>query len=128
MGAGGVGEAFAADEPTLDRRVAIEVARPLARPLARQDQRVGDGAAARLCVGEAMAKLHRPNPVVVHDVGCEGHRVVIAMALVEGRTLRQWWTASLRNVGTSRRDDRNDRSIQRSFDDSPAIEFLVIFR
>ena len=84
LGAGGMGEVFAAHDPELDRVVAIKVIRPEvsgASPQARaRFQREA----------QAMARLNHPNVVAVHDAGMIGDRVFVAMELVEGPTLAAW--------------------------------------
>ena len=79
VGAGGMGEVYAAHDPTLDRRVAIKVLRPSGR---------GADAATRLVrEAQALAKLAHPNVVAVYEVGEAGERVFLAMQFVEGTTL-----------------------------------------
>jgi tetratricopeptide (TPR) repeat protein len=79
LGEGGTGIVYAAYDPELDRKVAIKLVRPLARTQARL-----------LREAQAMARLHHPNVVVVHDVGTWRDRVFVAMEFVDGWTLRSW--------------------------------------
>ena len=81
LGAGGMGQVYAADDPDLGRRVAIKVV-----------QRPGAGISDERLVREAkaMARLSHPNVVAVHDVGTVGERAFIAMDLVVGDTLESW--------------------------------------
>ena len=79
VGAGGMGEVYAAHDPQLDRRVAIKVLRPLHRAAA--------SAARLLREAQALAKLDHPNVVAIHDVGEADGRVFLAMQFVEGTTL-----------------------------------------
>jgi len=82
LGAGGMGEVFAAWDPELDRRVAL-------KRLKFDAER--EGHRARLLrEAQAMARLRHPNVVAVHDVGSREGEVFIAMEFVDGRTLRQW--------------------------------------
>ena len=78
LGAGGMGVVYAAQDPELDRRVAIKRLRTdvSSRRLQRE--------------AKALAKLDHPNVVRVHDVGELDGSSFLAMGLVEGRTLRQW--------------------------------------
>jgi eukaryotic-like serine/threonine-protein kinase len=85
LGAGGMGVVLEADDPQLERRVAIKVLH------------VGDGSHATVRRGRllrearAAARLSHPNIITIHDVGmlADGHPF-IAMELVEGETLAQW--------------------------------------
>lgn len=86
LGAGGMGEVYAAWDPVLDRKVAVKVLRPDIEGSA-----IGEELKHRL-LGEAqsLAKLAHPNVVTVHDVGLAGDRVYLAMEFIEGRTLKDW--------------------------------------
>src|SRR5215831_17900317 len=84
MGAGGMGEVFAAHDAELDRLVALKVIKPGlagASPAARARFRRE---------AQAMARLNHPNVVSVFDVGEAGGRVFVAMELVRGPTLAAW--------------------------------------
>lgn len=83
LGAGGMGEVFAAYDPQLDRKVAVKLLRGGA--LSAQE-----GKARLLREAQAMARLQHPNVVAVHDVGVIEDRVFIAMEYVEGETLDEW--------------------------------------
>jgi hypothetical protein len=79
VGAGGMGEVYAAYDPHLDRRVAIKILQAGAR---------GADAATRLVrEAQALAKLAHPNVVAVHEVGETAGGVFLAMQFVEGTTL-----------------------------------------
>jgi hypothetical protein len=79
VGAGGMGEVYAAYDPHLDRRVAIKILQAGAR---------GADAAPRLVrEAQALAKLAHPNVVAVHEVGETAGGVFLAMQFVEGTTL-----------------------------------------
>jgi hypothetical protein len=83
LGRGGMGVVYRAHDPELGRAVAIKVL-----------QR-GTGGGERLRrEAQALAKLSHPNVVTVHDVGTHDGQPFIAMALVEGDTLRQWLTTA----------------------------------
>ncbi|HEY6034820.1 MAG TPA: serine/threonine-protein kinase [Kofleriaceae bacterium] len=78
IGAGAMGTVYEAHDPELDRKVAIKVLR-------------GAGSAERLRrEAQMLAKLHHPNVVAVHDAGEHEGRTFVAMALVDGETLRAW--------------------------------------
>src|SRR5262245_13415876 len=81
LGSGGMGQVFAAEDPELDRVVALKVLRSEPSPEARvRFQREA----------QAMARLNHPNVVAVYDVGTLGERAFIAMELVAGPTLEAW--------------------------------------
>ncbi len=82
LGAGGMGEVFAAYDPQLDRKVALKLLRG-ASPSA-------DARARLTREAQAMARLQHPNVVAVHDVGTFGDRVFIAMEFIDGETLTDW--------------------------------------
>jgi WD40 repeat protein/tRNA A-37 threonylcarbamoyl transferase component Bud32 len=80
---GGFSVVYLAFDPTLDRRVALKVARP--ETMANADFRhrfQREGAIA--------SRLDHPNIVTVHDVGQVGALRYIAMAYVEGKSLAHW--------------------------------------
>jgi tetratricopeptide (TPR) repeat protein len=86
VGAGGMGEVYAAHDPQLDRRVAIKVLRPAHRqPLA---------AARLLREAQALARLEHPNVVTIYDAGETDGRVFLAMQYVEGATLGEHLAAA----------------------------------
>jgi len=90
IGAGGMGQVFAASDNELGRTVALKVIRP--------DRGASSYARARLLrEAQALALLHHPNVVTVHDVGSEGDHVFVAMELVEGPTLAAWMRAEPRS-------------------------------
>jgi eukaryotic-like serine/threonine-protein kinase len=86
VGAGGMGVVYAAFDPELERKVALKLLRPdlgggeSQRPFETRLRREA----------QAMAKLAHPNVVAVHDVGCLGGRVFVAMEFIEGPTLGRW--------------------------------------
>ena len=68
-------------DPRLDREVAVKVVREPSRT-----------AAARLLrEAKTMAAIRHPNVVPVYDVGTEGEDVFVAMELIHGQTLRDWF-------------------------------------
>ncbi len=86
VGAGGMGEVFAAHDPELDRRVAIKVLRGrVARTSGVSTSRQRLAREAR-----AMARLSHPNTVTVFDVGESRGRLYLAMEFVDGPTLEAW--------------------------------------
>lgn len=89
LGRGGMGIVYEAVDPELQRVVALKVLRA----------DLGDAQGRLLAEAQAMAKLSHPNVVAVHDVGREGDRVFVVMALVEGLSLRQWLAREPRTFG-----------------------------
>lgn len=85
VGAGGMGQVYAAYDPQLDRRVALKL---LHTP--------DDEVATRRLVREAqaLARLSHPNVVAVHEAGSQDGRVFVAMEFVEGETLKAWARAN----------------------------------
>jgi len=80
LGAGGMGEVYAAYDPKLDRRIAIK--------LMNLD---GASDAARLeKEGRALARVTHSNVVTVHDVGGHGDDLFVAMEFVQGMPLSEW--------------------------------------
>jgi tetratricopeptide (TPR) repeat protein/tRNA A-37 threonylcarbamoyl transferase component Bud32 len=86
LGVGGMGEVYAAYDPELDRKIAIKLLLP-----SKGDGSTTAGPAGRLLrEAQAMAKLHHPNVVTVHDVGLHDIRVFVAMEYVDGGNLADW--------------------------------------
>lgn len=84
VGAGGMGEVYAARDIELGRKVAVK--------LVRSDIDGASGEASARIAREAqlMAQLTHPNVVRVYDVGRVDGRVYIVMEFVEGMTLSAW--------------------------------------
>ena len=81
LGAGGMGEVYAAYDAELDRTIALKVLRPeLARSATVLAERL-------VRESRLMAKVVHPSVITVHDVGRDGGAVFIAMELVRGETL-----------------------------------------
>jgi tetratricopeptide (TPR) repeat protein len=85
VGAGAMGTVYAAHDPDLDRCIALKLVRRLGPATTAEQAR-----ARLLREAKAMALLHHPNVVAVHDVGTFGDQVFLAMELVKGQTLSQW--------------------------------------
>ena len=86
LGAGGMGQVFAAYDPKLDRRVALKVVR------GAPDH---DGSAWRARLireAQAMARLSHPHVVAVHEVDTDRDtdQLYVAMELIDGTNLAQW--------------------------------------
>ncbi|MFT3691792.1 MAG: protein kinase [Kofleriaceae bacterium] len=80
LGAGGMGTVYVAEDPDLDRKVAIKILHA-----------TSDTSSARLGrEARALAKLRHPNVVTIHEVGRDGSDEFVAMELVDGVTLREW--------------------------------------
>ncbi len=80
LGRGGVGAVYEADDPELERRVAIKVLR---------DDRAGDTEGLRR-EAQALARLVHQNVVMVYDVGVADGQVFLVMQLVESETIDAW--------------------------------------
>jgi serine/threonine protein kinase/tetratricopeptide (TPR) repeat protein len=84
LGSGGMGEVYAAYDPKLDRRVALKLL------LSRSPEHE----ARLLREAHAMARLSHTNVVAIFDTGVHEGRLYLSMEVVQGRTLRQWHTAT----------------------------------
>ena len=81
IGRGGMGRIFEAQDPNLQRRVALKVLH----------EHGSDTHRLRLVrEAQALARLEHPNVVTVHEVGTHEGAVFIAMELVTGGTLSDW--------------------------------------
>ncbi|MCH9683081.1 MAG: serine/threonine-protein kinase [Deltaproteobacteria bacterium] len=85
LGVGGQGVVYEAEDPELDRRVALKrlsVDAPGHRDRMRKE-------------GRALARVDHPNVVRIHEVGeDETDRMYLVMELVQGRSLDQWLVES----------------------------------
>ena len=86
LGAGGMGEVFAAYDPDLDRKIALKLLR--ADVFAGHEK--NEAQARLLREAQAVAHVSHPNVIAVHDVGTFNSDVFIALELVQGETLRKW--------------------------------------
>ena len=89
LGQGAMGVVYAAEDPELDRKIALKLLRPEVGGTATS----GGTMAARtrlLREAQALARLAHPNVVAVHDVGEHEGSVWLAMELVDGETLSVW--------------------------------------
>ncbi|MCA9621049.1 MAG: serine/threonine protein kinase [Myxococcales bacterium] len=87
IGAGGMGEVYAARQLNVDRMVALKLLHP---------DRIGDAKAVAQFLEEARAvgKLTGPHAVTLHDAGTmEDGSPYLAMELLEGMTLRDYLAA-----------------------------------
>ncbi len=83
LGAGGMSVVYEAQDPELDRRVALKVL--------RRDLADAPGVQNRLVrEAQALARLSAPNVVAIHDVGSADGRVFLTMELIDGQTLAAW--------------------------------------
>ena len=92
LGAGGMGEVYAAYDPTLERTVAMKFLRP--DVIARGTQ---DIAAERMRrEARLVAKLSHPNVVTVFEIDVFEGRLFIAMEFVDGQSVAEWLKAGPR--------------------------------
>ncbi|MBK9754410.1 MAG: protein kinase [Nannocystis sp.] len=93
LGAGGMGQVYAAYDPELDRKVALK--------LLHGHVDAGDrhGAERLHREAQAMARLSHPNVVTVHEIGGHAGQIFIAMELVAGVDLGRWLAAEPRPWG-----------------------------
>jgi len=93
IGAGGMGVVHAADDPVLERKVALKVI--------HADHGEGPASDERrvrlLREARAIARLSHPNVITVHDIGIHADQLYVAMEFVEGSTLRSWLAAAPRS-------------------------------
>jgi serine/threonine protein kinase len=83
IGRGAMGEVYEGRDRLLGRSVALKLARV-------RDRTAPEAQARLLREAQALARLSHPNVVTIHDVGYVGHRVFIAMQLLEGQTADVW--------------------------------------
>ena len=83
LGRGGMGRVFLAEDPILQRRVAIK--------LLPDEYRADAGRRERLLQeARAASSLNHPNIVVIHDLGESDDHLYVAMEHVAGVTVRAW--------------------------------------
>ncbi|WP_254625170.1 MULTISPECIES: protein kinase [unclassified Myxococcus] len=84
LGVGGMGVVYAAEDPRLERRVAVKLLRPLREGIEGENR-------VRLSrEAQAMARLSHPNVLPVFELGSVDGRDYLAMEWVEGTTLAGW--------------------------------------
>ena len=83
IGAGAMGEVFAAYDEQLDRKVALKIVHPAVEASPTSQARL-------LREARALARLSHPNVVTVFDSGLQDGKVFIAMEFVRGKTLQAW--------------------------------------
>jgi hypothetical protein len=86
VGRGAMGTVYAADDPDLDRTVAVK----LLHAGALSDSARSRLRTALLREAQAMARLSHPEVITVYDVAALGDQLFIAMEFVDGETLRRW--------------------------------------
>ena len=102
LGQGGCGLVLLADDPQLEREVAIKVVLP-----ARERELDANWQRALLREAQALAQLRHPNVVEVFDAGTANYSsdsrgaprmaVYVVMERLRGRTMRQWLAAEPRS-------------------------------
>ncbi|HYV47710.1 MAG TPA: serine/threonine-protein kinase [Myxococcaceae bacterium] len=90
LGQGGMGVVYAAYDPSLARRVSLKLI------LSAEGEEVVDSKARLQREAQALARLHHPNVVAVHDLGAWDSQIYVVMELVRGTTLRHWLHAQER--------------------------------
>ncbi len=124
VGAGGVGEVFAAYDPTLDRRVALKVMRKAAGGSASSP-----GEAGLVREAKALASLSHPNVVTVHEVGREDGRVYVGDVTVDALGYGSFASAGFEGEGAATPDANPDRSVARLLSvvdtDDNAVDFTI---
>jgi hypothetical protein len=81
LGHGAMGVVFAAQDPDLERKIALKILRAGGSEAAR---------ARLLREARAMARLSHPAVVTVHEVGTAGGVDYVAMELIDGSTVAEW--------------------------------------
>jgi serine/threonine-protein kinase len=82
LGAGGMGQVYAAYDEALDRKVAIKL-------LITDGRGDAEGRSRLRREAQAMARVAHPNVVPIFEVGEHDGRIFIAMEYVDGVTLRE---------------------------------------
>src|SRR6185295_14173764 len=81
LGAGAMGEIYAAYDERLDRKVALKLVRSGSE--IKGDERL-------LREAQTLAQVSHPNVVQIYEAGTYNGRLFIAMELVRGKTLTSW--------------------------------------
>jgi eukaryotic-like serine/threonine-protein kinase len=103
LGAGAMGEIYAAYDEQLDRRVALKLVRHGSDLTVKADELL-------LREAQSLAQVSHPNVVQIYEAGTHEGRLFIAMELIRGQTLTRW----LRDAGQVPRPQRR-REILRQF-------------
>lgn len=98
LGAGGMGEIYAAYDEKLDRKVAIKLVRPGTDTGIRADERL-------LREAQTLARLSHPNVVQVYEADVYRGRVFIAMEFIRGTPLDRWLKKATDRAGQTRQRD-----------------------
>jgi serine/threonine protein kinase/tetratricopeptide (TPR) repeat protein len=91
IGAGAMGEVYAAYDNQLDRKVALKVVHPARGPstlIARE---------RLLREAQTLARLSHPNVVQVYEIGLLQDQVFLVMEFIRGRTLDAWLHGEIRD-------------------------------
>ncbi|HEX8106278.1 MAG TPA: protein kinase, partial [Kofleriaceae bacterium] len=83
LGAGAMGEIYAAYDEQLDRKVALKLVRGGSPLTVKADERL-------LREAQTLAQVSHPNVVQIYEAGTYNGRLFIAMELVRGKTLTSW--------------------------------------
>jgi hypothetical protein len=94
LGAGGMGEVYAAYDPNLERKVAVKFLRP--EFLGPGKQSVAADRMRR--EARLVAKLSHPNVVTVYEIDVFDGHLFIAMEYVDGQNVAEWLKAEARAV------------------------------
>ena len=83
IGAGAMGEVYAAYDEQLDRKVALKLVRSNLAASARADERL-------LREARTLAQVSHPSVVQVYEAGVHRNGVFLAMEFIRGKTLTAW--------------------------------------
>lgn len=83
LGAGAMGEIYAAYDEQLDRKVALKLVRGSFETTAKADHRL-------LREAQTLAQVSHPNVVQIYEAGTYNGRLFIAMELIRGKSLSTW--------------------------------------
>ena len=82
IGAGGMGEVYLAEDPRLDRKVALKL-------LPENFSANPEGLSRFIQEAKAASALNHPNIITVHDIGESEGRHYISVEYIDGKTLRE---------------------------------------